>query len=176
MRIIGNLAEIAVFVLFFRLIYLIFKCKKTKNWSLFKKDGIIFVICFILTGIFADTPSNKKNSTRSQVTKIEKSTDKSSSEKSSQILNETSSEGDDLVSSSCVSSENINNNQTNDNVQTNTDNGMDHTAQQGKVIGNIKTHIYHTADEHDYKISPNNEIVFSNEQDAINAGYRKALR
>lgn len=62
-------------------------------------------------------------------------------------------------------------NQTDNNT-----NGMDHTAQQGKVIGNTKTHIYHTADEHDYKISPKNEIVFNNEQEAINAGYRKALK
>lgn len=56
------------------------------------------------------------------------------------------------------------------------DNGTNHTAQAGKVIGNTKTHIYHTEDQHDYKINPDNEIVFSNEQDAINAGYRKALR
>lgn len=57
-----------------------------------------------------------------------------------------------------------------------TDDGMGHTAQTGKVIGDAKTHIYHTADQHDYKISPKNEVVFNNEQDAINAGYRKALR
>lgn len=58
----------------------------------------------------------------------------------------------------------------------NTDDGMGHTAQTGKVIGDAKTHIYHTANQHDYKISPKNEVVFNNEQDAINAGYRKALR
>lgn len=57
-----------------------------------------------------------------------------------------------------------------------TDDGMGHTAQTGKVIGDAKTHIYHTANQHDYKISPKNEVVFNNEQDAINAGYRKALR
>ena len=57
-----------------------------------------------------------------------------------------------------------------------TDDGMDHTAQTGKVIGDTKTHIYHTEDQHDYKINPKNEVVFDNEQQAINAGYRKALR
>lgn len=57
-----------------------------------------------------------------------------------------------------------------------TDDGMDHTAQSGKIIGNSKTHIYHTPDQHNYKISPENEVIFNNEQDAINAGYRKALR
>lgn len=59
---------------------------------------------------------------------------------------------------------------------TDTDDGMDHTAQTGKVIGDAKTHIYHTEDQHDYKINPKNEVVFDNEQQAIDAGYRKALR
>ena len=53
---------------------------------------------------------------------------------------------------------------------------MDHTAQSGKIIGNSKTHIYHTPDQHNYKISLENEVIFNNEQNTINAGYRKALR
>ena len=86
--------------------------------------------------------------------------------------------------SSTTNSESNNNQDSTDNsnqTQATNDNqaendGMDHTAQVGKVIGDVKTHIYHTADQHNYKIKPKNEVVFSNEQDAINAGYRKALR
>lgn len=63
MVIIGDLAGIVAFVLFFRLIYLIFKCRKAKNWKPFKKEGIIFLICFILASVFADTSSSKNDST-----------------------------------------------------------------------------------------------------------------
>ena len=192
MTIIANLAGFIAFVLFFRLFYLIFKCMKTKDWSLFKKDGIIFIICFILTGIFGDTSSNKKDST-SKSNKTEKVSKKSSrlsssSTKSSKVSSKISSKNDSSASSSCISSEtcinndngaqtdNNDNNNKNNNYQTATDDGMDHTAQAGKVIGDAKTHIYHTADQHNYRISPKNEVVFNNEQQAINAGYRKALR
>lgn len=187
MTIIANLAGVIAFVLFFRLFYLIFKCTKTKDWSLFKKDGIIFIICFILTGIFGDTSSNKKDPT-SKSNKTEKVSKKSSrlsssSTKSSKVSSKISSKNDSSASSSCISSETSINNDNgaqtdnnDNNNQTATDDGMDHTAQAGKVIGDAKTHIYHTADQHDYKISPKNEVVFDNEQQAINAGYRKALR
>lgn len=178
MIIIGDLAGITAFVLFFRLVYLIFKCRKTKDWKSFKKEGIIFLICFILASVFADTSSDKKDSANksNKTEKTSKKSSKLSSTKFSKISSKTSSKNNNSASSSYISSEIINNKQTNNSTQTDDDNGMDHTAQQGKIIGNVKTHIYHTADEHNYKISPNNEIVFSNEQDAINAGYRKALR
>lgn len=182
MAFIGNLAEFIVFILFFRLIYLLFKCIKTKDWSVFKKNGIIFLICFIITGIFTDNSSNEKNTTSksNKTEKVSKKSSKSSLVKSSKISHNNSSKNYKSSSSLSIineiSTENNINNQYNNNDTTTNDDGLDHTAQQGKIIGNIRTHIYHTNDEHDYKISPKNEIVFSNEQDAINAGYRKAFR
>lgn len=81
------------------------------------------------------------------------------------------------LSSPSTNDDNPSNSKANDgNDNQNNNDNMDDTAQNGKVIGDTKTHIYHTADQHDYKINPANEIVFSNEQQAINAGYRKAKR
>lgn len=93
MAFIGNLAEFIVFILFFRLIYLLFKCIKTKDWSVFKKNGIIFLICFIITGIFTDNSSNEKNTTSksNKTEKVSKKSSKSSLVKSSKISHNNSS-------------------------------------------------------------------------------------
>ena len=48
---------------------------------------------------------------------------------------------------------------------------------QGKIKGNKNSMIYHVPGGASYdKISVNNVVYFDTEQDAINAGYRKAKR
>ena len=152
-----------------------------------KKSLIGLVACTTLSFITmpndSDSPSKPKsekiNSKRAEKSsKLRSSSQKSSSsESSSSAISSALSKQNSSVQDSSIDttiSSTIADNET-DNNQTEND-GMDHTAQAGKVIGDVKTHIYHTADQHNYKIKPKNEVVFSNEQDAINAGYRKALR
>lgn len=50
------------------------------------------------------------------------------------------------------------------------------TADSGKIVGNRNTHIYHVPGQAGYKMNSANAIYFDSEQDAINAGYRKAKR
>ena len=38
------------------------------------------------------------------------------------------------------------------------------------------SHIYHIPGQHGYNMNSANAVYFNSEQDAINAGYRKALR
>lgn len=50
------------------------------------------------------------------------------------------------------------------------------TADSGKIVGNRNTHIYHVPGQAGYKMNSANAVYFDSEQDAINAGYRKAKR
>nr|WP_321314463.1 hypothetical protein [uncultured Ligilactobacillus sp.] len=90
MELIGDLAGIITFILFFRLIYLFFKSRKTKDWSKFKKDGIIFVICFVLTGLFADTSSNDESTNASNTSSkvVKSSTNSKNNNKTSSTVTE----------------------------------------------------------------------------------------
>ncbi|GAF41397.1 hypothetical protein FC83_GL002276 [Agrilactobacillus composti DSM 18527 = JCM 14202] len=47
--------------------------------------------------------------------------------------------------------------------------------QTGSIVGNKASRIYHTPDQRNYYIHPKNIIYFASEQEAINAGYRKAF-
>lgn len=125
-----------------------------------------------------DKHSEKHSSVKSEKVKSSSSSKKSSNSSKSSSSSELSSLSS--MTSSFIDSESLksseytvsSSSEVNNNINTN----LDGTAQSGKIIGNTKTHIYHTPDQHNYKISPENEVVFNNEQDAINAGYRKALR
>ncbi len=46
---------------------------------------------------------------------------------------------------------------------------------RGKIIGNIRSHIYHLRGQYAYgKISEKNRVYFNTEEEAVKAGYRKA--
>jgi micrococcal nuclease len=46
---------------------------------------------------------------------------------------------------------------------------------RGKIIGNIRSHIYHLPGQYAYsKISEKNSVYFNTEEEAVKAGYRKA--
>ena len=50
------------------------------------------------------------------------------------------------------------------------------TADTGKIVGNVNSHVYHVPGQHGCNMNSANAVYFNSEQDAINAGYRKALR
>ena len=50
------------------------------------------------------------------------------------------------------------------------------TDQAGKVVGNARSGIYHTADQQDYHMDSANAVYFNSEADAQAAGFRKSLR
>lgn len=54
--------------------------------------------------------------------------------------------------------------------------GADTTTNQGVIIGNTRSHIYHVPGQATYHMSSSNMITFPNEQAAIAAGYRKSER
>lgn len=52
----------------------------------------------------------------------------------------------------------------------------DTTTNQGVIVGNTRSHIYHVPGQATYHMSSANMITFPNEQAAIAAGYRKSER
>lgn len=50
------------------------------------------------------------------------------------------------------------------------------TEKTGQIVGNKNTHIYHLPGQAGYNMNSANAVFFKTEQDAINAGYRKAKR
>ncbi|WP_125565828.1 DNA-entry nuclease [Companilactobacillus insicii] len=48
------------------------------------------------------------------------------------------------------------------------------TASSGQIVGNKNSHIYHVPGQRGYNMNSSNAVYFQTEQDAINAGYRKA--
>lgn len=57
-----------------------------------------------------------------------------------------------------------------------TNNGDMLTNQQGTIVGNSQTMIYHTPDQKGYRMNSANAVYFKSEADAQAAGYRKSLR
>lgn len=64
----------------------------------------------------------------------------------------------------------------NQNHQAPTNNGDMNTASTGKIVGNSRSHIYHVPGQAGYRMNSANAVYFNSEQEAINAGYRKAKR
>ena len=50
------------------------------------------------------------------------------------------------------------------------------TGQEGKIIGNIRTKIYHVPGQAGYSMSSKNAVYFNTEAEAQAAGYRKSQR
>ena len=51
-----------------------------------------------------------------------------------------------------------------------------YTGNQGTIVGNSNSKIYHVLGQAGYHMNSANAVYFNSEQDAINAGYRKAKR
>ena len=50
------------------------------------------------------------------------------------------------------------------------------TSDSGSIVGNVNSHIYHVPGQAGYNMNSSNAVYFHNEQEAINAGYRRAKR
>lgn len=101
--------------------------------------------------------STKSKSTKKSSTKTKKTTSRKKSKKSTTKTNKKSSSS----------------------TKTKRSGSKKYTADttQGKIKGNKNSMIYHVPGGASYdKISVNNVVYFDTEQDAINAGYRKAKR
>lgn len=48
------------------------------------------------------------------------------------------------------------------------------TSDTGQIVGNSNSHIYHVPGQRGYNMNSANAVYFNSEQEAINAGYRKA--
>lgn len=48
------------------------------------------------------------------------------------------------------------------------------TGDTGTIVGNSQSHIYHVPGQRGYNMNSSNAVYFNNEQDAINAGYRRS--
>lgn len=68
------------------------------------------------------------------------------------------------------------NQETNNNDSSSQSQGDLYTASQGTIVGNRNSMIYHVPGQAGYHMNSANAVYFNSEQDAINAGYRKAKR
>lgn len=50
------------------------------------------------------------------------------------------------------------------------------TDQQGTIVGNSRTMVYHTPDQQGYRMNSANAVYFNSEAEAQAAGYRKSAR
>lgn len=138
---------------------------------------IALLICGGLYGSLNNTTKGSSNSASS--TKLSSSSSKEESDKDSSD-DELSSEEDS--SDSSTDSDDNSTDETNstatsdsDNTDTNaTAKGDMETDQQGTIVGNSRTMVYHTPDQHGYRMSSANAVYFNTEAEAQAAGYRKS--
>ena len=62
------------------------------------------------------------------------------------------------------------------NTSSSSNHGDFYTGNQGTIVGNSNSKIYHVPGQAGYHMNSANAVYFNSEQDAINAGYRKAKR
>ncbi|MFC6181892.1 toxin Cry1Ac domain D-VI-related protein [Lactiplantibacillus daowaiensis] len=55
-------------------------------------------------------------------------------------------------------------------------NGQIYTKNQGKIVGNVNSHIYHVPGQAGYHMNASNAVYFNTEAEAQAQGYRKSLR
>lgn len=182
--IVGGLAAIGA------LIYFCVKAYQNsdKRTNLLKKriipSFIIMLICFGIAGTLSD---HSKNSHHEAVSSSKTEHHKESSNDDDDDDSE-SEENDDESDNTDTSSDNQEDTEDTDNnsnaTLSNNSNGTgvdnNHgdmtTDQQGTIVGNSKSMIYHTPGQHGYRMNSANAVYFKTEAEAQAAGYRKALR
>lgn len=138
---------------------------------------IALLICGGLYGSLNNTTKGSSNSASS--TKLSSSSSKEESNKDSSD-DELSSEEDS--SDSSTDSDDNSTDETNSTATSDSDNtgtnatakGDMETDQQGTIVGNSRTMVYHTPDQHGYRMSSANAVYFNTEAEAQAAGYRKS--
>lgn len=159
------------------------------------KKLIVGIVSLVFLGVvmFAVGNSNShsltKQQTSSKVVKkhhSERKQKKTSSNSSSESKASSESSSNDDYDNSSVSSSNNSISSTDSSVASENDSESSTTSpsnkgdlmtdQQGTIVGNSKTMIYHTPEQAGYRMNSANAVYFNSEAEAQAAGYRKALR
>lgn len=154
--------------------------------------GIVSLV-FLSVVMFAVGNSNSHSSTKQQTSSkvvkkhhSERKQKKTSSNSSSESKASSESSSNDDSDNSSVSSSNNSISSTDSSVASENDSepsttspsnkGDMMTDQQGTIVGNSKTMVYHTPEQAGYRMNSANAVYFNSEAEAQAAGYRKALR
>lgn len=153
-----------------------------------------FVLLLICGGIYGAMSGNSETVSKSASSaKVSSSSSNENEKKSSSSKDESSSESEDSESSdnednssdnsSSDSNDDYNNDDkdgstaaSDDNNDTDTTKGDMETDQQGTIVGNSHTMVYHTPDQQGYRMNSANAVYFNTEAEAQAAGYRKSAR
>ncbi|WP_334330408.1 sunset domain-containing protein [Companilactobacillus sp. HBUAS59699] len=113
----------------------------------------------------------QKNSTQSQVSDIKDQEEKAREEAAAQQAAAEKQQQEQQKATEAAKKQA----QTSTNSDTSTSSSGDmNTASSGQIVGNRNSHIYHVPGQRGYNMNSSNAVYFQTEQDAINAGYRKA--
>lgn len=159
------------------------------------KKLIVGIVSLVFLGVvmFAVGNSNSHSSTKQQTSSkvvkkhhSERKQKKASSNSSSESKASSESSSNDDYDNSSVSSSNNSISSTDSSVASENDSESSTTSpsnkgdlmtdQQGTIVGNSKTMIYHTPEQAGYRMNSANAVYFNSEAEAQAAGYRKALR
>ena len=159
------------------------------------KKLIVGIVSLVFLGVvmFAVGNSNSHSSTKQQTSSkvvkkhhSKRKQKKTSSNSSSESKASSESSSNDDSDNSSVSSSNNSISSTDSSVASENDSepsttspsnkGDMMTDQQGTIVGNSKTMIYHTPEQAGYRMNSANAVYFNSEAEAQAAGYRKALR
>lgn len=159
------------------------------------KKLIVGIVSLVFLGVvmFAVGNSNSHSSTKQQTSSkvvkkhhSERKQKKTSSNSSSESKASSESSSNDDYDNSSVSSSNNSISSTDSSVASENDSESSTTSpsnkgdmmtdQQGTIVGNSKTMVYHTPEQAGYRMNSANAVYFNSEAEAQAAGYRKALR
>lgn len=148
-----------------------------------------FVLFLVCGGIFGAMSGNSKTISQSaSSTKVSSSSsskkDESSSDEDESTDDESDSDSsDDYDDSSTDSNDDYTDSSSDTSTATSNSNDSDNTAkgdietdQQGTIVGNSRTMVYHTPDQQGYRMNSANAVYFNTEAEAQAAGYRKSAR
>lgn len=177
------------------IIYYVVKAIKNSNnrkTLLLQRVLPAFVLLLICSGIYGAMSGNSETVSQSASSAKASSSSNDNEEKSSSSEDESSSESDDSKSTdneedSSDNSSSDNNDDYNDDedgstatsnndADTDTAKGDMETDQQGTIVGNSRTMVYHTPDQQGYRMNSSNAVYFNTEAEAQAAGYRKSAR
>lgn len=156
------------------------------------KKIVIGIVTLLFLGIMtistgkSDDRSAGKEQTSSKVVKHHHTKKHNQASSSSESSTSSSSESESTENSSANSANSSSDSDSADSTATSAEDnsstadpsskGDMTTDQQGTIVGNSKTKVYHTPDQTGYRMNSANAVCFNTEQEAQAAGYRKALR
>lgn len=138
---------------------------------------IALLICGGLYGSLNNTTKDSSNSASSAKVSSSSSKEESSKDSSDDELSSEEDSNDSSTDSDDNSTDETNSTATSDSDNTDTNataKGDMETDQQGTIVGNSRTMVYHTPDQHGYRMSSANAVYFNTEAEAQAAGYRKS--